>query len=99
VLTEAGVVLIYNGANHPGAGEPNTPAHAYQPGQLLLDAEDPSAVIARPQAPFLRIDAAEARGQVGNVCFAEGLVAHEGQWLLYVGLADSRIGVATAPIS
>jgi predicted GH43/DUF377 family glycosyl hydrolase len=35
---------------------------------------------------------------VGNVCFAEGLVAFNGEWLLYVGLADSRIGVSTAPI-
>lgn len=98
VLTDAGVILIYNGANHPIAGAPETPAMAYQPGQLLLDAADPSAVIGRPQEPFLRINPAEAKGQVGNVCFAEGLVAFQGQWLLYVGLADSRLGVSTAPM-
>jgi predicted GH43/DUF377 family glycosyl hydrolase len=98
VLTEAGIVLIYNGANHPQTGDPDTPAYAYQPGQLLLDAADPTAVIARMQAPFLRIDPAEARGQVGNVCFAEGLVAWNGAWRLYVGLADSRLGVCTAPM-
>jgi beta-1,2-mannosidase len=98
VLTEAGIVLIYNGANHPQTGDPATPAFAYQPGQLLLDRADPTAVIARPQAPFLRIDAAEAEGQVGNVCFAEGLVAWNGEWWLYVGLADSRLGVSTAPM-
>jgi len=98
VLTDAGIVLIYNGANHPQTGDPDTPAHAYQPGQLLLDGRDPSAVIARTQAPFLRIDPAEAQGQVGNVCFAEGLVAWNGAWWLYVGLADSRLGVSTAPM-
>ena len=38
------------------------------------------------------------RGQVGNVVFAEGLVAFKGQWWLYTGLADSRLGVSTAPI-
>jgi predicted GH43/DUF377 family glycosyl hydrolase len=98
VLTEAGIVLIYNGANHPKRGDPAAPAHAYQPGQLLLDRSDPSAVVARAQAPFLRIDPAEAQGQVGNVCFAEGLVAWNGAWWLYVGLADSRLGVCTAPM-
>jgi len=98
LLTEAGIVLIYNGGNHPRAGAADTPAFAYQPGQLLLDAADPAAVIARPADPFLRIDPAEADGQVGNVCFAEGLVAFRGEWLLYVGLADSRLGVASAPI-
>ncbi len=98
VRTEAGIVLIYNGANHPQHGAPDTPGFAYQPGQLLFDAADPTAVIARAREPFLRIDPAEAKGQVGNVCFAQGLVAFQGQWRLYVGLADSRLGVATAPI-
>jgi predicted GH43/DUF377 family glycosyl hydrolase len=98
VLTESGVVLIYNGANHPEAGDPTSPPYAYQPGQMLLDALDPTAVIARAEGPFLRIDAKESQGQVGNVCFAEGLVAFKGLWWLYLGLADSRLGVSTAPI-
>jgi predicted GH43/DUF377 family glycosyl hydrolase len=98
VLTADGIVLIYNGANHPQDGEPGTASYAYQPGQLLLDPEAPAAVVGRAAAPFLRIDPAEAAGQVGNVCFAQGLVAHRGEWLLYLGLADSRLGVATAPI-
>ncbi len=98
ILTGAGIVLIYNGANHFELGDPNTPSFAYQPGQMLLDAADPTAVIGRAREPFLRIDPAEAQGQVGNVCFAEGLVAFDGLWWLYVGLADSRLGVSTAPI-
>ena len=53
-----------------------------------MDAADPTAVLARATEPFLRIDPAEAQGQVGNVCFAEGLVAFKGVWRLYVGLAD-----------
>ena len=99
LLTPEGVVLIYNGANHFEGGEPDTPPLAYQPGQMLLDAVDPTAVIARTTSPFLRIDPAEAHGQVGNVCFAQGLVAFEGEWRLYVGLADSRLGVCTAPMA
>lgn len=98
LLTDAGIVLIYNGANHYDGGVADTPPGAYQPGQLLLDAADPTAVIGRLAEPFLCIDPAEAQGQVGNVCFAEGLVAFEGRWLLYVGLADSRLGISTAPM-
>jgi beta-1,2-mannosidase len=99
LLTDKGIVLIYNGANHyDGSGVAGTPPGAYQPGQLLLDALDPTAVIARLNEPFLQIDPAEAQGQVGNVCFAEGLVAFDGKWWLYTGLADSRLGVSTAPI-
>jgi hypothetical protein len=62
------------------------------------DAEEPTAVIARLAEPFLRVDPVEALGQVGNVCFAQGLIAFQGQWLLYVGLADSRLGLSTAPM-
>jgi len=99
VMTPDGIVLIYNGANHFQDGDPDAPPFAYQPSQILFDANDPTAVIARMQRPFLRIDPAEAQGQVGNVCFAEGLVAFKDQWRLYVGLADSRLGVSTAPIA
>jgi predicted GH43/DUF377 family glycosyl hydrolase len=98
ILTDEGIVLIYNGANHPRHGDPDAPPFAYQPGQMLLDAADPGALIERPRFPFLRIDPTEAQGQVGNVCFAQGLVAFEGHWLLYVGLADSRLGVSIAPM-
>lgn len=99
ILTDAGILLVYNGVNHPTEGVADAPAYAYQPGQLLLDARDPTAVIGRLPEPFIRIDPAESHGQVGNVCFAEGLVAFGGRWLLYCGLADSRIGVASAPLS
>lgn len=98
LLTETGIVLIYNGANHFEAGADGIPPGAYQPGQLLLDAKDPTAVIARLNEPFLSIDAAEAQGQVGNVCFAEGLIAFQQRWWLYVGLADSRLGVSVSGI-
>ena len=98
ILTEHGIVLIYNGANHFVDGDPDVAPFAYQPSQMLFDARDPTALIARGCEPFLRITQGEAQGQVGNVFFAQGLVAFEGQWRLYLGLADSRLGVATAPL-
>jgi predicted GH43/DUF377 family glycosyl hydrolase len=98
ILTEQGIVLIYNGANHFVDGDPGVTPFAYQPCQMLFDAKDPTALIARGTEPFLRITQGEAEGQVGNVFFAQGLVAFKGQWRLYLGLADSRLGVTTAPL-
>ncbi|MGH9885384.1 MAG: glycoside hydrolase family 130 protein, partial [bacterium] len=70
---------------------------AYQPGQMLFDAADPLACIARCDAPFLRpADLGGSIGQVSNVCFAQAIVLFEKRWLLYCGLADSRIGCAEA---
>jgi beta-1,2-mannosidase len=100
VATDAGTVLVYNGANHPSHGDPSLPPFAYQPGQARFDVTDPTACIARTIEPFLvpeRDD--EQRGQVDNVCFAQGLVLFEGRWHLYYGMADSQIGCATAPFA
>ena len=71
LLTPDGIVLIYNGANSPVDGAPETPAFVYQPGQLLMDDSDPKNIIGRLRHPFLRIDEAESEGQVGDVCFAQ----------------------------
>ena len=97
ILTERGIVLLYHGKNDGTHGDPDYPAWTYCVGQLLLDPEDPTAVLARPMKPFLVPDRDyEITGQVGNVCFAEGLVPFGDQWLLYYGTADSKIALATA---
>lgn len=98
IRTADGIVLLHNGANHFMDHDPAFPPMSYQPSQLLFDSEDPTAVVARLQQPFLGIDPSEADGQVGNVVFIEGLVAFKGEWHLYVGLADSRLGHSTAPL-
>lgn len=99
VLTEDGVVLIYNGAAI-GLSEDGTAMHvSYQPGQVLFDASDAVSPIARAEEPFTVTGEFDAlKGQVDNVCFAQGLVLFDGSWFLYYGMADSRIGCATAPL-
>ena len=65
---------------------------------MLLDPLDPASPLARPTEPFLRPESAgELRGQVDAVCFAQGLVRLGDEWLLYYGMADSKIGCARAP--
>jgi predicted GH43/DUF377 family glycosyl hydrolase len=47
----------------------------------------------KPEMPY------ERSGQyAAGATFAEGLVAFEGQWLLYYGAADSFVGVARAQL-
>jgi beta-1,2-mannosidase len=97
VKTADGIVLIYNGRNHPKLGDPSLPADAYQPGQVLFETSEPGSCIARPPRPFLATsNLATQTGQYNNVCFAEGLVYFKGRWLLYYGMADSKVGVAIA---
>ena len=98
ILTERGIVLIYNGANAATHGDPTLPPRAYSPGQVIFDPTDPTAVIWRCQTPFLKADRPyEISGQVNHVVFVEGLVPFGGRWLLYYGTADSLIGIAAGP--
>lgn len=98
VLTEHGIVLFYHGKNARVGGDDRFPAYTYGVGQLLLDPKDPTAVLARAKEPFLFPERDyEITGQVGNVCFAEGLVPFGDRWFLYYGTADSKIAVASAP--
>ncbi len=89
VLTRAGILLIYNGADDN---------LVYRTGWLLLDKTDPTKVLARSERPLLQPDLPwEKAGQVPNVIFVEGLVQQPGRWLLYYGGADKYVGVASMP--
>lgn len=99
VITENGIVLIYNARNDEETGDPSFAPGAYCAGQALLDPLDPTIVIGRATEPFFRPETPfEMAGQVGPTTFVEGLVPFKGQWFLYYGTADSHIAVATAPM-
>lgn len=89
LILDEGIWLGYNSADD---------GLRYAFGQALIDPADPTRVIRRSDAPLLEptIDA-EMVGQVPQVVFAEGLVRFRQRWLLYYGMADSRLGVASAP--
>ncbi len=97
IYTDAGIVLLYNGVNQPQLGDPRLPDRAYSTGQALFDPRDPTCLIARTTEPFLVPDRKyELEGQVNGVCFAQGLVYFNDEWLLYYGTADSKIALARA---
>jgi beta-1,2-mannosidase len=93
LLTEAGIVLIYNSKNRDLA---ELPDGAYAAGQALFDRADPAALRARTDSYFMHPEFPfETDGLVPNVVFLEGLVFLPGKSLLYYGAADSRIGMAS----
>jgi len=98
MITKEGILLIYNGKNRGADGDSSLPEGMYGGGQVLLDKNDPTRVLRRLDHNFIRPDRPyEITGQVGQVCFLEGLADFKGRWLLYYGTADSRIAVAVGP--
>jgi len=97
LMTDKGILLIYNGMNAEGGGDPLYAKGAYCGGQVLFDSKDPAQVLQRLVTPFIKPDKEyEIKGQVNQVCFLEGMVPFKGRWLLYYGTADSKIAVAVS---
>jgi predicted GH43/DUF377 family glycosyl hydrolase len=97
VLTDAGIVVLYNGKNAVEGGDPGLGANAYAAGEALFDAHDPARFVAQTDKPALKPEMPyEKTGQyVAGTTFAEGLVYFHGAWFLYYGCADSLVGVVT----
>jgi predicted GH43/DUF377 family glycosyl hydrolase len=98
LLTDKGIVLIYNGKNAPDGGDPALGPNAYAAGQALFAADDPTKLISRDEKPFFYPEMPyEKTGQyAAGTTFAEGLVWFKKKWFLYYGCADSLVGVALA---
>lgn len=95
IITEAGIVFIYNSMNLDKGGDPDLPPGTYAAGQALLDPKDPTRLLDRTANYFIKPEEPyEIKGQIGNVVFTEGLVYYRDQWFLYYGTADSKIAVA-----
>lgn len=97
LITDLGIVLIYNGKNAPDERrDKRFTANAYCAGQVLFDKKDPTKAIARLDVPFFRpMEAFEKSGQyVAGTVFTEGLAYYNKKFYLYYGCADSRVSVA-----
>lgn len=67
----------------------------YAAGALILDAADPSRVIARTPEPLLAPETDDERsGIVPNVVFPTAIEEIDGRHFVFYGMADSKIGVA-----
>lgn len=94
LLTDKGIVLLYNSRNIPAIGDTSLPEGTYAASQILLNKNDPTQVLQRMDTWFIKPDKPyEVAGQVNRVCFIEGLVHFNSKWFLYYGTADSKIAV------
>jgi predicted GH43/DUF377 family glycosyl hydrolase len=101
VLTEKGIVLLYNGKNSRNSlAEIGVGGNAYSAGQALFSATDPSQLLDRATSPFIKPELPwETTGQYpAGTTFIEGLILFKNQWFLYYGCADTFVGVAVAPV-
>ncbi|MGA2738516.1 MAG: glycoside hydrolase family 130 protein [Bryobacteraceae bacterium] len=94
LMTTAGILLLYNGANDK---------LIYGPGWILFDKADPRRVLARSEGPFIQPTLVWERvGTVPNVIFLEGAAARSGDPLDltgYYGAADRYTGAMRIRIS
>jgi len=90
IETPQGWLLFYHGYDE---------SHVYRWGVCLLDLEDPSRVLRRPQSPiFWPEELWELRGDVPNVVFSCANPVVDGTVYLYYGAADHVIGLATCKL-
>jgi predicted GH43/DUF377 family glycosyl hydrolase len=95
MITDKGIVLLYNGRNVPKNGDTSLAEGTYASSQVLLDKNDPTKIVDRMNTYFMKPDKPyEIFGQVNHVCFIEALAQYKNRWWLYYGTADSKIAVA-----
>jgi predicted GH43/DUF377 family glycosyl hydrolase len=99
ILTNAGIVVLYNGKNADTGGDPDLGPGAYGVGEALLDPRNPAHLLEQTAGPVLKPELPyEKTGQyTAGTTFAEGLVYFHNHWFLYYGCADSLVAVAIAP--
>ena len=97
ILTDKGILLIYNSKNLRSIGDTTLPEGTYAAAQVLFDKNDPTKILKRLDHYFIKPERPyEITGQVNQVCFLEGLANFNHQWFLYYGTADSKIAVAVS---
>jgi len=67
----------------------------YAAGGMILDATDPTIILARTSEPLLAAETDDEKsGIVPNVVFPTAIEEIDGQLFVFYGMADSKIGVA-----
>ena len=97
IRVDEGWLLIHHGVSGKISDDPFVPQTSvfYSAGALILDATDPSQVIARTPEPILVPETPdELVGTVGNVVFPTAIESIEGKHYVFYGMADAKIGVA-----
>ncbi|WP_235997744.1 glycoside hydrolase family 130 protein [Aestuariimicrobium ganziense] len=97
IRVDEGWLTFYHGVSGSMSKNPFEPQKEvrYVAGGLILDADDPSVVVARSAEPLLVPETEDERvGVVGNVVFPTGVLEVDGVTWVFYGMADQAIGVA-----
>ncbi|MDP9047709.1 MAG: glycoside hydrolase family 130 protein [Bacteroidota bacterium] len=95
MITDKGILLIYNSRNDRSFGNKNLADGTYAAAEVLFDKTNPLKILKRMNTWFIKPEKPyELSGQVSQVCFVEGLTKFKNKWYLYYGTADSKIAVA-----
>ncbi|WP_431163100.1 glycoside hydrolase family 130 protein [Flagellimonas beolgyonensis] len=97
ILTDKGIVVLYNAGNSQAVGVKDLGNRVYTGGQALFDVNEPWKLLDRTDQPFIKPELPfEKSGQYEDgTTFLEGLVWFKGAWFLYYGTADSMVGVVS----
>ncbi len=95
LLTEDGIVVLYNAGNSQNIGVKELGNRIYTGGQALYDANKPWKILDRSDQPFIKpeLDFEKSGQYKDGTTFVEGLVYYNNTWYLYYGTADSMVGV------
>jgi len=95
IITEDGILVIYNAGNSKDNGDPELGDRVYSGGQALFDINNPEKLIDRTDQPFIKPEMEfEKRGQyTSGTTFLQGIVFFKKRWFIYYGTADTKIGV------
>jgi len=90
IRTADGWLTIYHGKGRE---------QGYSLWALLLDADDPSVILAQGSMPLLTPEAPyEREGFFGGVVFTNGMVQRDGELLVYYGAADECVALARTTV-
>jgi predicted GH43/DUF377 family glycosyl hydrolase len=91
IRTDAGWLLLYHGVDSH---------ERYSVGVALLDAEDPTKILARSPEPLLEAETDyERRGFFGGAVFPCGAFLEGGDIVMYYGAADRSVCGASIPLA
>lgn len=95
ILTDQGILVIYNSASGNTSFDGTRKFLSYAPGFAVFDKNDPAKLLYRSDKPIIQAtEYWEKYGKINYVIFATALVYFNNKWLLYYGGADKSIGVA-----